>query len=490
MGVTADRLAALKLVDEVLSEPLGGAHRDPDAMAQDAEGVAAAPPRRPGPADARTAAGGAASAPRQLRRVLRQQDLIRPGAMRGQMKAREGSLGQDLLQQLQRAGARGNSASLHGGAFRRARFRDAVAPAGAGAGAQPGQAAIARRACGPSPAGGRTQFRALCRRLARQLDVPLAICDVQVRVPPGGSMEEHARLARYAALRSQLRGGELLLTAQHADDQLETVLLALLRGAGPKGLAAMPADMAFGAGRLLRPLLGISRAAIARHAAAAGLEWIEDPSNAQPRFDRNYLRARVVPRLRERWPSVAETVARSARHCGDAAAQLESGALRDVDAAADGPDLEVAVLRRWNRTRQKAVLRAWIARHGLRLPDERHLEQILKMLDARPDASPFLDWPGARLRRHAGRLLLAPAGSAPAPGDALAVDWDWRQSLVVPGRATGHPAWCTRRPGSRSPAQAAARGAQGAGAGRATPAQAAAGTPGSRMGAWPPAAVV
>jgi tRNA(Ile)-lysidine synthase len=243
-------------------------------------------------------------------------------------------------------------------------------------------------------------------------------------------------VARYDALRSQLRSGELLLTAQHADDQLETVLLALLRGAGPAGLAAMPAVAAFGAGKLVRPLLGISRAQLAAYATAAALEWVEDPSNEQHRFDRNYLRSAIVPRLRERWPSVAQTAARSARHCHEAAVQTASRAARDLDLAADGAGLEAAVLRRWDAVRQKAVLRAWISRAGLRAPDERRLEEARRMLSARPDSAPVLSWPGARLRRITGRMTLEARDDADAaPLQGLSGAWDWRQSpLAIPGR--------------------------------------------------------
>lgn len=283
------------------------------------------------------------------------------------------------------------------------------------------------------------QFRSFCRRLARRLDVPLTVRDALVRVPRGGSVEEAARIARYEILRTQLRSGELLLTAQHADDQLETLLLALLRGAGPAGLAAMPAVMKFGAGFLLRPLLGTGRATLAAYASAVGLEWIEDPSNRQLRFDRNYLRAAVVPRMRERWPALAQTLARSARHCSEAVGQLERSALHDLDLACDGPDLEVAVLRRWGRARQKSVLRAWIAHRGARVPDERRLDEALRMLDARRDALPLLCWPGARLRRHAGRLILQVAGDAASRQDDTAAPdksvtaWDWRRPLALPG---------------------------------------------------------
>jgi tRNA(Ile)-lysidine synthase len=281
------------------------------------------------------------------------------------------------------------------------------------------------------------RFRAFCRRLARRMHVALAVRDAHVQVPRGGSLEEAARIARYAVLKSQLRPGELLLTAQHADDQLETVLLALLRGAGPAGLAAMPAVMPFGTGRLLRPLLEQDRATLVEYVNAAGLEWIEDPSNVLLRHDRNFLRAEVVPRLRERWPSMTQTVGRSARHCSEAEALLGQRALRDLDLACDGPDLEVAVLRRWNRLRQKAVLRMWFARCRVRAPDERRLEEALRMLDARPDATPTLSWPGARLRRYAGRFTLeviaADAGVSAGRGKPTIAQWDWRRPLQLPG---------------------------------------------------------
>jgi tRNA(Ile)-lysidine synthase len=249
-------------------------------------------------------------------------------------------------------------------------------------------------------------FQKFCRRTARSWRVPLTVVKARVRAD-GSSLEEAARKARYAALAGALAPNEMLLTAQHADDQLETLLLALLRGAGPAGLAAMPATMPFSATRLLRPLLMMERAAFAAYAKQHELHWQDDPSNAQLRFDRNYLRARVVPALRERWPAVARTIGRSAGHCAVAALALAGPARRDLEAAADGPDLEVAVLRRWSPARQAAVLRLWIADHGLLAPETRHIEQILLLMNARPDAHPQLRLPALVVRRRAGRLLLA-----------------------------------------------------------------------------------
>jgi tRNA(Ile)-lysidine synthase len=250
-------------------------------------------------------------------------------------------------------------------------------------------------------------FRDFCVRRARSWRLPLTVLGVKVRVPRGASPEEAARDARRAALAAAMQPGELLLTAQHQDDQLETLLLALLRGAGPKGLAGMPTATRFAGTRLLRPLLEFDRAAIVAYARQARLEWVEDPTNLAHRFDRNYLRARVLPGLRERWPAVARTAARSARHCAVAAAALDAAASRDLDAAADGAALEVTVLRRFTPARRAAVLRAWILRAGARAPNERHLLQIEAMMAARPDAHPLLRLPDCSVRREGVRLTIS-----------------------------------------------------------------------------------
>ncbi len=249
-------------------------------------------------------------------------------------------------------------------------------------------------------------FRNFCRRTARRWRLPLAVLRVRVDAREGDSLEQAARNARRAALAAALKPGELLLTAQHADDQLETVLLALMRGAGPRGLAGMPAAMPLQHTRLLRPLLQFDRAAIAAYAAAAGLDWVEDPTNADVRFDRNYLRAAVLPALRQRWPAAARTTLRSARHCAAAALALEALAARDLDAAADGAGLEIAVLRRFGAARRNAVLRAWLQRAGCRAPNERHLREIEAMMAARRDAHPLLRLPDCLLRRSGGRLTI------------------------------------------------------------------------------------
>ncbi len=255
------------------------------------------------------------------------------------------------------------------------------------------------------------QWAETCSSRCAALDIPCSVLRVHARPRKGESPEAAARQARYSALAARLAAGDVLLTAQHCDDQAETVLLQLLRGSGPRGLAAMPVSAALGAGLLLRPLLAFDRAELLRYACAQQLEWIEDHSNADIGFDRNYLRHEVMPRIFTRWPSVSRTLARSARHCADAAALICEVAEKDLAAARDeaGGGLAISRLARLAPERQRQVLRTWIEGSGLPLPDSVQLARIFSdVIASRRDATPVLCWPGAELRRYRDSLYLMP----------------------------------------------------------------------------------
>lgn len=265
------------------------------------------------------------------------------------------------------------------------------------------------------------------RRTGRQLGVTVRVLRVTVR--RGGSLEAAARTARYAALAAQLRSGEWLLTAHHLDDQLETVLLQLMRGAGLAGLAAMAGRLPLGAGTLLRPLLPVSRAQLVTWLQRRGLDWSEDPSNADERFDRNYLRRRITPALLARWPAAAQTVRRSAAHLAEAQALLEQQVDAQLALAVDGAALRVPVLRRSSLPMRCQLLRRWLRQRGLPAADQSRLREIATaMLAARTDAMPLVKWPGAEVRRH-GSLLHAMSPLPPLPPTA---EWPTRRALVLP----------------------------------------------------------
>jgi tRNA(Ile)-lysidine synthase len=268
-----------------------------------------------------------------------------------------------------------------------------------------------------------------CRRVAGELGVPLEVVTVAIDLRGGASLEAAAREARYAALAQRLAAREVLLTAQHADDQLETVLLQLLRGAGVRGIAAMAAVAPFAGGWLVRPLIAIERAEIEHWARTRKLEWVEDESNQDERRDRNYLRGRVVPLLRARWPAASVAVARTARHAAEGQRLLELLARADVEQAADGAALSVRRLRALTSDRRRNALRFWIARSNHPAPDSSRLAEICgPMLEARRDANPSVSWGDAIVQRHADRLTLRRA----AHGAALEqLVWPLRRRRVL-----------------------------------------------------------
>jgi tRNA(Ile)-lysidine synthase len=251
------------------------------------------------------------------------------------------------------------------------------------------------------------EWSAHCRRLAKRLHVPLKVLKARVDRSPGTSLEAEARKARYAILGKELHPGEILLTAHHEDDQLETVLLQLFRGAGLAGLAAMPELAPFAQGLLARPILPLPRASLETFAHAHRLTWIEDDTNLDPRFDRNYLRQSIIPLIKARWPGAGRAAARSARHIAEAQKLLNALALTDLECASVGAALSVKVLRRLPPERRRNALRYWIARRGATLPNTRRLEELAgPVLAARPEAHPKVEWEKTSVQRRADLLYL------------------------------------------------------------------------------------
>lgn len=250
------------------------------------------------------------------------------------------------------------------------------------------------------------------RESARRMGVRCQVIDAAVHVARGESPEAAARAARYAALRAQLKAGEWLLLAQHQDDQVESLLLQLLRGAGIAGLSAMPEK----SGPLLRPLLPIARSQLQAWLKRRPLRWVEDPSNLDERHARNYLRLRIIPLLRERWPALGVTLSRSAALAAEAQQLLAARADAALGDAVDGASLRVSVLRRLEPAERRNALRRWLQLRGLPMPDQRRLQEVAgPLLRARHDAHPFIRWPGARVSRQGDRLHATAEASVNRP---------------------------------------------------------------------------
>lgn len=260
-----------------------------------------------------------------------------------------------------------------------------------------------------------------CQSVCDALGVPLTVVGVQVL--PGASLERAAREARYGAFVEALQPGEVLLTAQHRDDQAETLLFRLLRGAGVRGLSAMPVQRPLGLGHLVRPLLGIARSELEAYAAEHQLSWIEDPSNRDLHFSRNYLRQQVFPALTQRWPQAVTTIARSAAHLREAQGLLEELAQIDLAQAATAhsfdwlgvPSLDLSVLATLSAARQRNALSHWLAPFT-NLPDSDHWSGWTDLREAAVDARPVWRLAEGELHRASGRVWwLSGTWLGPAP---------------------------------------------------------------------------
>ena len=257
-----------------------------------------------------------------------------------------------------------------------------------------------------------------CREAAERLGIAFTVRRVTVRTAGrSGGLEAAARAARYAALREALPCGGPVLAAHHRDDQAETVLLRVLRGAGPAGAAAMRPETVLDGLRVVRPLLAVSRAEILDYARARRLSWVEDPANAGSGHDRSHVRNEVLPTLVERWPGAPGALARFAERAHEAAAMLEALAAADL-AAARGrtPDtLRASAIAALPLPRAANALRAWLtAGRGIASPPRRWLRAVVEeVAGAAPDRIPEASHGGVRVRRYRGELYAGRSGRRP-----------------------------------------------------------------------------
>lgn len=274
-----------------------------------------------------------------------------------------------------------------------------------------------------------------CRTQASHLGITIEIIKVDAQPQPGQSPEQAARQARYEAIKNLLKPHDLVLTAHNQDDQAETLLLQLFRGAGPKGLAAMPALMNFGVGQLSRPLLAVARADIEAYATAHQLHWVEDPTNLATHYDRNFLRNDIIPLIKQRWPSLNTVLSRSSLLQSEASELLEDLAEQDcVTVQGSKPNtLSVSAILKLSKARQRNSIRHWIHTLNLPTPTQQQLAVLLHdVLTAEPDKNPLLHWPGAEVRRYRDDIYAMPP--LPPFDPSLVLHWNRESPLVLPNQ--------------------------------------------------------
>ena len=271
-----------------------------------------------------------------------------------------------------------------------------------------------------------------CQQVCAGLNVPLEVVRVTLK-EAGMGVEAHAREARYEAFRASLHADEVLVTAQHLDDQCETLLLALKRGSGPAGLSAMAVESLFHGAKLIRPLLAESRDELEDWARAHQLSWIEDESNQDDGYDRNFLRLRVLPLLTQRWPHFAGAAARSAALCGEQEQLLNELLADELDSlCGDEGQLALAPLLAASAAKRGALLRRWLARHKAAMPSREMLERIWQEVAlAREDANPQLRLGEFEVRRYQQQLWWVRREDTRS---RAVIDWpDTSKVLQLPG---------------------------------------------------------
>ncbi len=275
-----------------------------------------------------------------------------------------------------------------------------------------------------------------CARVCAELNVPFRACAVAVDTSSRGGLEDAARRARYRAFESELQHNDLLLLAHHADDQIETMLLRLLRGAGTAGLTGMPAFRSLGDASLFRPLLTFAKDDLRRYAKQHELRHVDDSSNVDTALDRNYLRQKVLPLIGKRWPNYRESWLQSANWLAESAELDAALGAQDLialnwRAETHGGSLCISTLRNLSLARAKNAVRQACVGLGLQPPPQQQLSKLLIELPAaKADAQPQVTWAGSEARRFAGRLFLMPRLAS--VDNTIEYQWSG-EDLTIPG---------------------------------------------------------
>ncbi|MBV1914608.1 MAG: tRNA lysidine(34) synthetase TilS [Pseudomonadales bacterium] len=287
------------------------------------------------------------------------------------------------------------------------------------------------------------QWQQHCEQVCAELEIPLICESVEVATDEGFSLEEQARIQRYRVFEKYLGDSGLLLMAHHLDDQMETMLMRLLKGAGPTGLAGIPKQRlineSVNGSILFRPLLDISRQQLLEFATLKKLKWIEDPSNSSITHDRNYLRHSVLPLLEQRWPGYRKTWSRTAGVFSEYAQLADQVAAQDYLYATGSElsQLRLKPLLELDRFRQKNLIRHWLNLNGCNNPEHGWVETILdEVAMAAEDAAPIFETTGWQIRRFNGFLYLLDSqqfGSQLEFDGSKSFQWDLNGPLILPG---------------------------------------------------------
>ncbi|CAA6817993.1 MAG: tRNA(Ile)-lysidine synthetase (EC [uncultured Thiotrichaceae bacterium] len=277
------------------------------------------------------------------------------------------------------------------------------------------------------------QWATHCQTIADSLNIDHQTTQLNLQLQSGESVEAVARNARYQAFSDSIQTNEILLTAQHQDDQAETLLLQLMRGAGLDGLSAMPYRKELEAYTHIRPLLDLTRKQLEEYANKFQLDCITDPSNTDTRFDRNFLRQKIFPALQERWPTISNTIMRSASHLSESRTLLEDYIQLDMPTfrGTRTNTLSIQALQTTSINKQKAIIRYWIKEQGFLTPSSSKLTHLFSdVINAKEGSTPLLEWKNTEIRRFQDDLHII--NPPPKLSTNTCFEWDIQGNLTIP----------------------------------------------------------
>ncbi|WP_143452261.1 tRNA lysidine(34) synthetase TilS [Lacimicrobium alkaliphilum] len=269
-----------------------------------------------------------------------------------------------------------------------------------------------------------------CAGVCKTMGIHFVSRRLSISKSKGESLEARARTARYQAIGESIPQGAMVLLGQHQQDQVETLLLQLKRGAGPKGLSAMAEHSRYDGLDYCRPLLQCSLQQLREYASVHRLSWIEDESNQDLTFDRNFLRHQIIPLLEQRWPGVQKTVARSARLCAEQQQLLDLQSQANLELVrGEAGTLSLPALAGFSCQWRKQIIRFWLAEQGAEMPAQTILRRLEEeLIAASQDASPCITWGDWQLRRFDQALYLLRGKPAEAPRP---VNWNGEAQVIL-----------------------------------------------------------
>jgi len=246
-----------------------------------------------------------------------------------------------------------------------------------------------------------------CSRTTENYNIPIMTAFFKLK-DEKSNLEEKARELRYGFFEENVKDSQVLMTGHHLDDQAETFILRLMRGAGVDGLSSMQSERSFNKGKLIRPLLNVSKEEIIDFAKSVELEWVEDESNKDSHYDRNFIRNEVMPLLRTRWNHANKAIARSASHCQKSKKQSEEIAKENLEKVLiNKNEINSEKLLEMETESQKGVVREWLKSKDFKMPDEKALNVILnEVLFSRNDSKACFSTKNYEIKKSFNSIFL------------------------------------------------------------------------------------